>query len=321
VIEARDLHGMAVAVDADDPRIAHAVGSRLRQLSPARPIVGAGVSFRYVSSLKPGDAPLPGGSCRPVYDPPLGDVMHYYEVDELVIDYGGHVRVSCRPVEGTTLVAYDDALASNTWLLSRPMFTLPLLEMAKRRGRFGLHAGAVSRDGAGILVPGSTGAGKSTLTLALACAGLSFVSDDLVFLTGDESRTIAALGLSEDIDLTLRTVELLPEVAGLIGPAHDGWPKRTLAPAEALGAEVALTCQPQVLVFPRIAGSVRSQLEPLARSDALLELAPNVVLTEPDAAQAHFDALAALVNHCRCYRLHTGTDLVEAARIVAALLV
>ena len=43
-------------------------------------------------------------------------------------------------------------------------------------------------------------------------------------------------------------------------------------------------------------------------AEALLELAPNVLLTEVRSSQAHLDALAELARTCACYRLETGRD-------------
>ena len=77
------------------------------------------------------------------------------------------------------------------------------------------------------------------------------------------------------------------------------------------GSPVAWECAPAVLVFPQVAGVPESELTPLSAGEALLELAPNVLLTEPRSSQAHLDALAELVAASECFRLATGTDLVE----------
>ena len=70
----------------------------------------------------------------------------------------------------------------------------------------------------------------------------------------------------------------------------------------------------------QVAGVPESELTPLSAGEALLELAPNVLLTEPRSSQAHLDALAELVAASECFRLATGTDLEEAARRVGGLL-
>lgn len=71
-----------------------------------------------------------------------------------------------------------------------PMVTARLTELALHRSSdlFALHAAAVSRDGRGLLLPGETGCGKSTLAAALAAEGLSFLGDDTIVLARDLAR-------------------------------------------------------------------------------------------------------------------------------------
>lgn len=57
----------------------------------------------------------------------------------------------------------------------------------------------------------------------------------------------------------------------------------------------------------------------MEKDEALLELAPNVLLTEPRSSQAHLDALAGLVERCACYRLATGRDLDGAVHLLSGL--
>ena len=79
-------------------------------------------------------------------------------------------------------------------------------------------------------------------------------------------------------------------------------------------------CAPAVLVFPRVAGLPASELTPLSPGEALLELAPNVLLTEARSSQGHLDTLAELVERSACYRLETGTDLESAVELLGGLL-
>ena len=63
-----------------------------------------------------------------------------------------------------------------------------------------------------------------------------------------------------------------------------------------------------MLIFPQAARARESVLTPLPKDAALLELICNVLRTDVTLAQAHLDALAALVNRCLCFRLDTGRD-------------
>jgi hypothetical protein len=152
--------------------------------------------------------------------------------------------------------------------------------------------------------------------LALARAGLDFLGDDTLFLAW-RAEGLRVLAFPDEIDLTDETAGFFPEVATRRTP---GWRKRQLRAEEAFGARIAWECEPAVLVFPRVSGRPRSELRPADPGEALFELAPNVLLTQPGASQAHLDALAELARASRCYRLETGTDLDEAAALLRGLL-
>jgi hypothetical protein len=106
----------------------------------------------------------------------------------------------------------------------------------------------------------------------------------------------------------------------LASPRAAGAPKRSFRAEQFYEMNAAPECTPAVLVFPRVAGTETSTLRPMPRHEALLELLPNVLLTEPVASQAHVDALATLVRQCACYRLETGRDLDATAALLAELI-
>lgn len=74
------------------------------------------------------------------------------------------------------------------WLCERPQF-IPLLKAQLIEGvlhcaryEVALHAAALVRDHQAVLLVGSPGAGKTTLAIALARAGLEVMADDVVLL-------------------------------------------------------------------------------------------------------------------------------------------
>jgi len=259
-------------------------------------------------------------SARPVYEPPLGEVVYADETDRLYIDCSPRLQVVCDPAAGWAALSAVGPEPADLWLLSHPLFTVPLVEILKRRGRYGLHAGGVGAAGRALLLPGTSGSGKSTLTLALARAGFDLLGDDTVFLArrGAELRVLA---FPDEFDLTDQAVAFFPELCPLLeAPSPPGWRKRQVRAERAYGTAIAWDCAPAVLVFPRVAGVPESKLAPLPADEALLELAPNVLLTEPRSSQAHLDVLAELVAASDCYRLETGTELKEAVRMLGKLL-
>jgi hypothetical protein len=310
------FHGLRIGCTSGSA-VAQALHSRLGRF-PASAEGVCDLVFEYRTET-PGDTPstpAAPSSCRPVYDSDIGEVLYDEETDRMYVSCLDRMRVECDPAGGKTTVAISGAVDEHLWLLSHPLFTLPLIESLKRRGLFSLHAAGVAVDGKVILFPGSSGSGKSTLALALLREGFAFLGDDMLFLS-PRNDALTALAFPEAIDLTDDTARLFPELQDVFrGPRPIGWPKRQLRAEERYGVPIAWSGRPALLVFPRVSRDGRSSLERMDASDALLELAPNILLTEPKAAQAHLDALAGLVSMCGCYRLETGLDF---ARLAAEL--
>jgi len=315
-MSAYDLHGVRVRVAAigEAERAAAGVHARLAGLPPD----GEGPPD-IVFEIHAGDAFERPAAARPVYDPPVGEVLYDDGADRLYIGYGPRLSVLCEPGRGLARASSTGLLEEDLWALSHPLFTLPLVELLKRRGLYGLHAGGLCRNGRALLLPGTSGSGKSTLTLSLARAGFGFLGDDTLFLAS-RPEGLKILAFPDEFDLTDQTVTFFPELTPLLDAALPaGWRKRQIRAERTYGAEVVWECEPALLVFPRVAGVRDSRLSPMPKDEALMELAPNVLLTEPASSQAHFDALAELVERSDCWRLETGTDLDGAVRLLEEL--
>lgn len=325
-MSAYDLHGVRIGVattgtaeiaeSAAAGVHARLAGLPLGPLDVARPDILFEI---HAGDVHPFERPA---AARPVYDPPVGEVVYDDGAGLLYIGYGPRLSVLCEPGRGRAQASAAPMTEEDLWSLSHPLFTLPLVELLKHRGLYGLHAGGVCRDGRALLLPGTSGSGKSTLTLALARAGFGFLGDDTLFLArpADNPEGLKILAFPDEFDLTDQTVAFFPELSPLLDASRPaGWRKRQLRAERTYDSEIVWECEPALLVFPRVAGVRESQLTPMPKDEALLELAPNVLLTDPGSSQAHLDALAELVERSECWRLETGTDLDEAVRKLEAL--
>jgi hypothetical protein len=243
-------------------------------------------------------------------------VAYYDDVDELYVEYLG-VRLRCAPEPGLIQVWWRRGDAADVWVATHPLLTIALIEVLKRRGRYNLHAACAATTDGGVVVAGPSGAGKSTLAIALARAGWRFLSDDMVFLvTG--ARGGEVLGFPDEVDVTDQTLAMFPELAAAArSPEVAGRDKSSLRLEDALGLTPLLRCRPSVVVLPAVAHRSRTTLSAVGAAEALVELAPNVLLTEASSARAHLAALADLVEHTPCYRLETGRDLGEVVQVLA----
>lgn len=317
-----EVHGIRLAVSFDRPALAAALDARLRHLLPSGDEREPDLILQFF--CVPDDGPhwieRPVGRSRQISRPKTGEIIYFDESDQIYLDYAGRVRLLCEPGRGRASASIRESEAESLWFISHPLFTLPLLESLKRRGRFSMHAAGLCRGERCLLLPGDSGSGKSTLTVALVRAGFGFLSDDTVFLArGPEGLRV--LAFPDEIDVTDQTASFFPELAHLPAlPGIDGWPKRQVWPERVWGAEIVRDCSPAVLVFPRIAHTDRSTITPLDRAEALFELASNVCLTEVRSSQAHLDILAELVREHGCYRLETGRDLERVPDLLRELL-
>ena len=314
------LYGLGVAVSGDAALLA-ALNSRLRQMPPDGATAPAlAFEFQTVRDAANHTVEKPRGPGRLVYEPKVGgQVLHFDSRDQLYIEIGERVRALCDPAGGHTRVSIVQGAGDGLWLASHPLLTLPLMEALKRRGQYSLHAAGLSLNGRALLLAGGRGAGKSTLAITLLRAGFGFLGDDIVFLSRDDDG-LRVSAFPDEIDVTDETVKLFPELRHLADrPRTPGSPKRQFRAEDVYRSNVVWESRPAALVFPGVADSDSSRLEPMDRDEALLELAPNVLLTEPSSSQAHLDALAQLIRESECYRLRTGRDLDALPRLLRGL--
>jgi hypothetical protein len=184
--------------------------------------------------------------------------------------------------------------------------------------RVPLHAGAVGRDGRGVLVAGASGAGKSTTALACLEAGLDYVGDDFVLVDVD---ALTVHPLTNTAKLARPDLPRFPGLADAVTNAdrldqekafvsvRDARPER-LASALALSA----------IVVPEQTGTRGSRLVRASPAAALRVLAPTTCVHLPGAHREVVTKLGRLVRQVPCHRLEAGTDLGRLAGAVASAL-
>lgn len=315
------ISGINITTRSDVLGIASAIDARLRYFrNDTIERSDIEVTIRRISDDRHHWIDRPDGVSRTVYDPPAGEIIYFDGLDVLYLEDGNGIRVVSDARYGTIRVSVVSDDLGSCWMASHPLFTAPLIDQFKRRGRYSLHAACLGLDDRGLLLAGSSGSGKSTLTVALLRAGFDFLADDTVFLDTDIDG-VSIHAFPDEIDITTDTIRFFPELTFLNEHERSpGWPKHQVRPEAVYGINPARRCRPHLIVFPRITGLERSVLTPVHDHTALLELAPNILLTDSASSQRHFDALAALVRQSSCYRLDTGTDLDAATMLLRDLI-
>jgi hypothetical protein len=320
VLATYDLGGLAVEVRCEDPSVAGLIDSRLRCLRTESSHSADVVVEVRGPGCERSWPPAPAGGGRPIYDAPDAPIDYFDGSDQLFVDYEQRARLLCTPAEGLIQISINGAGLADQVLATHPLLTIAVVETMKRFDRFPLHAAGLALAGKGVLIPGASGAGKSTTSVTLVRAGFDFLSDDTVFLTSSPDDDLWVAGFPDEVDVTEHTVARIPELGHLAGTALlPGREKYSFRVEDVFGVTPLPGCRPSVLLAPQVVDGPASELEPLAPSEALMALLPNVLLTDPVASQAHLDMLARLVESVPCLRFRVGSDLDVAAACVIDL--
>jgi hypothetical protein len=301
--------------------IAESLDSRFRLLSSnQQDRETISIDFRSVPDAGHHTVDRPRGEGRAFYDLPSGEVLYFEGGDEIYMSFGEGVRVVAKPGLGSASFSVVLPDPVNMFMASHLMFTILLVEMMKRRGCYSMHAAGFSKDGKAILIPGTTGAGKSTLAVTLLRSGFDYLSDDMVFLRR-RTNGLQVLGFQEDVDVSERTIDFFPELHFLRQVSKaPGWPKKQVRTDEVYGSKLAQDAKPGAILIPRISGKEVSVVRAIGADEALFEIVSNVLLTEVRSCQEHLNILSELVRETPCYRLETGRDFDRIPVLLAGVL-
>lgn len=180
-----------------------------------------------------------------------------------------------------------------------------------------LHAAAVRAAGRGILLPGKSGAGKSTVSAWFAANGSEYSTDEMVFIAngGDD-----LLGFTRPITIKAAARHLVPTRVDE-GPGQGfsvADPVEMIAP-ESLGAAIvegAMTLN--LIVFPEYRDGTETALRSLTKAQAAFELM-KCLANARNLAEHGLPEAIRLASHVRSYAL-TYSDMNRAGRSVLDLL-
>lgn len=179
-----------------------------------------------------------------------------------------------------------------------------------------LHAAAAERDGAAILIPGPSGAGKTTLVARLLQSGLRYLADEVVAV---ESTSLVVLPYPKPLSVESGAFRSLGDVDG-VEPASDTFRDPATPPDSVWLRPLAVGCpSPAALVVaPGYRPGSRTEVEPVRSADALVLLAESS-FDLPARGESGLRILAAMAERVPCYRLIFG-DLDAAVDMVIELL-
>lgn len=185
-----------------------------------------------------------------------------------------------------------------------------------------IHAAALERNGRVVILPGSPGAGKSTLAAALAHRGWRLLSDELALLRPRDRHVVP---LARPISLKNESISLIQRFAptARLSRATRDTVKGTVALMAAPPASIARvgeTAPPGWIVFPKWRAGAAARLEPFSKAAGLIDIAHNA-LNYSTHGLAGFDLMASVFDMCGCYRFTYDAldDAIAAFDAMAAL--
>jgi hypothetical protein len=126
-----------------------------------------------------------------------------------------------------------------------------------------LHAACLVASGKGLLVAGASGVGKSTLAVALAEAGLNYVSDDWTYI-GHDRHGLSAHGVGAPAKLLPDAIQHFPELARFpLSVDLNGELAYMLPAPEAFAAKSVRSCVPRLFVFLERTSRPGCQITPI----------------------------------------------------------
>ncbi|MGA7279477.1 MAG: hypothetical protein WBW79_16175 [Desulfocapsaceae bacterium] len=173
------------------------------------------------------------------------------------------------------------------------------------KSRHALHAGGVSRNGICILLPGTSGSGKSSLSAWLTAHGYHYLSDELVFLSDDGTIWPLTRPISLKIDAShfpwLPSEDDCSQAHAIISSQGSMIPHRMLNPHYQTDRKTVTH-----FVFPQYKPGARTELLQISPAKSCLYL-----------MQSHANArslgglgvaeLSKIVRKCQSYTLTYGS--------------
>ncbi|HEY4348826.1 MAG TPA: hypothetical protein VGM80_14675 [Gaiellaceae bacterium] len=187
-------------------------------------------------------------------------------------------------------------------------------------GAESVHASMVARAGAGVLISGPSGTGKSTTTFACLAAGLQCLGDDAIAIDLDggapRASTVHATVKVDVVELA-RYAAFEAQSDPIDDPDRD---ERALRLGGFPSPLVTGSARVAAIAFPRLVDTPGSRTHPLPASRAATELIRNALSVDGNRLGPVFASMTELAEAVPCFVLEVGRDSAGLAAAVEGLI-
>ncbi len=200
---------------------------------------------------------------------------------------------------------FSPRLAADTTYWRRVIYPRLITAVGPSIGVTELHCGCVAWNGEGLVLFGAPGAGKSTLTLALARLGFALVSEDWTYFSQQGNESLS-WGLPTGVKLLPDAVRHFPELSRFQPVVTlNGEQAYQVDPEQDFGVSRVSFCRPRWLIFLDRGKESRFKLEEISAADAESRLAKDLLAQKPEVMASQIEAVNKLVSS-GCWRLGYG---------------
>ena len=248
--------------------------------------------------------------------------LSIFKADDYVYLTDGLSVFQLQPQVGTGLLTLHSSFREKPLLSKCNFFLIGLIHLLSRFRLYDLHAAGFIRDGAGCLLLGESGSGKSSMTLSMVRQGWHYTSDDAILLKSSADG-VEALSFRKKFFLDPILIHHYPEIAPYLEEPTDGEDaKHFLDPELVYPGRFWPNFVPNVLIYTSIVSQPESMLTPIDQTSSLIRLMKQSasLFFNREAVKAHLDALKQLVNQTDSYELLAGRDLYEEPEKISEVL-
>jgi hypothetical protein len=171
-----------------------------------------------------------------------------------------------------------------------------------------VHAGAMAKDGTGVLITGQSGSGKSTSCLNLLRAGYDYLGDDYVWIELSEQTTVYSLYQTAKIEaenLKERFLDWKPYITNKADYQQQKaiFHIRNLFPSAGIHSS-----RIKAILLPKVFDQNRTRFIKVSPSNALMAMAPTTLHHLPHNRQISYQKLMKISSSLPSYQWQLGAD-------------